>query len=335
MITQANRVGCGSNAMTEEQSASCAAENANEATAEATTAHDEVKSPAVAAQASVDEAKFDAEAEAAEAYTVAGSARSTVATAAEDVTSADPEAKFVGALSVNTSTVKARATRVKAEFETNADGAAIKLNTGFYFGGKPSGIPTTVGGKGFIAETESTPSSNQVAYWASTKADGAKAVEFAFKPASPLNAIAEATAPNGEFKSSQARVDEARHYAEDTAEALVADAAKALSVKVDTASAEVKSSATADVKFEIDGASGADDEVALEVVSAEVEFNSVGTVVDEASAAAACCDCSAAAAAAAICAVDGVAVVGDVAVVDGVAVVGAVVFGAFGPVVQF
>ena len=51
--------------MTEEQSASCAAENATEATVEATTTNDEVKSPAVAAQASVDEAKFDAEAEAA------------------------------------------------------------------------------------------------------------------------------------------------------------------------------------------------------------------------------------------------------------------------------
>jgi ribosomal protein L37AE/L43A len=110
-------------------------------------------------------------------------------------------------------------------------------------------------------------------------------VAFTFKLASPLNAIAEATAANGEFKSSQARVDEARHYAEDTAEALVADAAEALSAKVGTASADVKSSATGDVKFETDGASGADVEVALEVVSAEVEFESVATVVDEASAA--------------------------------------------------
>ena len=128
----------------------------------------------------------------------------------------------------------------------------------FHFGDKPSGIPTTVGGKGFIAETESTPSANQVAYWASTKADGAKDVEFAFKLASPFNAIAEATAANGEFKSSQARVG--------------------------NASVDAKSSATADVKFETDGASGADVEVALEVVSAEVEFKSIGTVVDEASA---------------------------------------------------
>ncbi len=69
----------------------------------------------------------------------------------------------------------------------------------FYFGDKPSGIPTTVGGKGFIA------SANQVACWAS--ADGAAPVELA----SPLNAIAEATAVDDEFKSSvvaaQASVD--------------------------------------------------------------------------------------------------------------------------------
>ena len=55
--------------------------------------------------------------------------------------------------------------------------------TSFHFGDKPSGIPTTVGGKGFIAESESTPSANQVACWASV--DGAEPVEFAFKLASP------------------------------------------------------------------------------------------------------------------------------------------------------
>jgi hypothetical protein len=59
MITQANRVGCGFNAITEERSASCAAENATEATVEATTANDEVKSPTVATQARVDAAKLD------------------------------------------------------------------------------------------------------------------------------------------------------------------------------------------------------------------------------------------------------------------------------------
>ena len=127
----------------------------------------------------------------------------TVATAAEEGTSADPEAKFVGALSVNAGTVKdnpfvsaspswfsgdvdtqaAHATRVEAEFETTADEAAIKSN-----------------------------------------------------------AIAEAAVANGEFKSSavatQARVDEAKLDAEATAEALVADATEALSVKVGTASAD-------------------------------------------------------------------------------------------------
>ena len=120
------------------------------------------------------------------------------------------------------------------------------------------------------------------------------------KLASPLNAIAEATA-------------------EATVEALVADATEALD-KVGTASAEAKSSAsrvepaakivaeamreatgtnpsdtrslcnahpvkavvaTVDVKFETVGAPGADVEVALEAVAAELK--SVGIVVAEAS----------------------------------------------------
>ena len=46
----------------------------------------------------------------------------------------------------------------------------------------------------------------------------------------------------------------------------MADATEALSVKVGTASVDVKSSATAEVKFETDGASGAD------ASAAEAEF---------------------------------------------------------------
>ena len=78
---------------------------------------------ATAAQASVDEAKFDAEAP------------------AEALAADATEALSVAAM---------EATRAKAELETNAN----QVNTGFHFGEKPFGIPTTVGGKGLIAETE-------------------------------------------------------------------------------------------------------------------------------------------------------------------------------------
>ena len=99
---------------------------------------------------------------------------------------------------------------------------ANQVNTGFYFGKKPFGIPTTVGGKGLVAETE---------------ADAAKATATSDMDSAAGTCIAAEAA--GEEPTASVKVKL-------KAEADAIKATATLSVKVDTTTAEVKFNASMD-----------------------------------------------------------------------------------------